>query len=168
MLLKLKKRYHLDSSEMKRLMERLSNIIGKEAQKAIPNSKGLEAIDLSPTKKVFLLDGKLILIETEGQLLPALINEGLLDLMPSVIVDMGALPHVCNGADIMAPGIIGVEGEFAAEMPVVVRDERHHKAIAIGRSLFDSSQFRKKKHGRMVKNLHFVGDDFWKTVEQSR
>ncbi len=166
--MKSKKRHHLDSSETKRLMEHLSNLIGKEAKKVIPNSKSLEAMDLSPAKKIFLLDGKLILIETEGQLLPALINEGILDLMSSVIVDMGALSHVCNGADIMAPGIIGVEGEFSAEMPVVVRDERHHKAIAIGRSLFDSSQFRKKKHGRMVKNLHFVGDDFWKTVEQSR
>lgn len=156
------RRHRLGKRETKELLERLSGALGKKAQKFTLQGRSLEVVDLSPTEKIFLLNEKPILIEKGGQTIPALLNESLLDLISSVIVDMGAVPHVCNGADIMAPGIIRVEGEFVAGMLVVVRDKRHHKPIAVGRSLHDSNQFLKKKHGRMVENLHFVGDDIWK------
>lgn len=156
------KRHRLGKRETKELLERLSDTLGKKNRKIFPQDRSLEVVDLSPTEKIFLLNEKPILIETGGQTIPALLNGSPLDLFPSVMVDMGAVPHVCSGADIMAPGIIGVDGEFVAGMLVVIRDERHHKAIAIGRSLYDSNQLRKKKHGRMVENLHFVGDDIWK------
>ena len=155
------KRHRLGKGETKELVERLSDTLGK-ARIVNLQGRSLEVVDLSPTEKIFLLNEQPILIETGGQTIPALLNESLLDLMPSVIVDMGAVSRVCNGADIMAPGIVRVEGEFVAGMLVVIRDERHHKAIAIGRSLYGSTQFKKKKHGRMVENLHFVGDDLWK------
>ena len=161
------KRHRLGKRETKELLERLSDTLGKKARKVTLQGRDLEVVDLSSTEKIFLLNEKAILIEKGGQTIPALLNGSLLDLMPSVIVDMGAVPHVCNGADIMAPGIIRVEGEFVAGMLVVIRDERNHKAIAIGRSLYDSNQFEKKKHGRMVENLHFVGDDLWKKIEHA-
>ena len=160
--MKLIKRHHLGKGETKEQVERLSDTLGKKVRRVTLQGRGLEVVDLSPTEKIFLLNEQPILIETGGQTIPALLNESLLDLIPSVIVDMGAVPRVCNGADIMAPGIIRVEGEFVAGMLVVIRDERHHKTIAIGKSLYDSNQFKKKKHGRMVENLHFVGDDVWK------
>jgi len=161
------KRYRLGQRETKELLECLSDTLGKKTRKLILQGRSLEVVDLSSTEKIFLLNEKPILIETGGQTIPALLNESLLGLIPSVIVDMGAVPHVCNGADVMAPGIIGVEGEFVAGVLVVIRDERHHKAIAVGRSLYDSNRFRKKKHGRMVENLHFVGDDIWKKAEHA-
>jgi PUA domain protein len=161
------KRHRLGKKETKELLEHISDTLGKKARKVTLQDRSLEVVDLSPTEKIFLLNEKPILIETGGQTIPALLNGSLLDLFPSVLVDMGAVPHVCNGADVMAPGIIRVEGEFVAGMLVVIRDERHHKAIAIGRSLYDSNQFRKKKHGRMVENLHFVGDDIWKKTEHA-
>jgi predicted RNA-binding protein (TIGR00451 family) len=37
---------------------------------------------------------------------------------------MGAVPHICNGADIMAPGIVKVEREFQARAMAVVVDEK--------------------------------------------
>jgi PUA domain protein len=74
---------------------------------------------------------------------------------------MGAVPFVCKGADVMAPGIRRVEGEFGKGDLVVVVDEKHGKALALGESLFDSQTVRNTKKGATVKTLHYVSDKIW-------
>jgi PUA domain protein len=74
---------------------------------------------------------------------------------------MGAIPYVCNGADVMAPGIVRVEGEFADGDLVLVVDEKHGKPLALGESLSDSESVRNTKEGAVVKNVHFVSDKIW-------
>ena len=74
---------------------------------------------------------------------------------------MGAVPYVCNGADIMAPGIVRVEGEFGKGDLVLVVDEKHGKPLAVGESLDDSGSLRNTKQGAVVKSVHFVSDEIW-------
>ncbi len=40
-----------------------------------------------------------------------------------------------------------------------MKDEKNRKILAIGRVLED--KIMEKEEGKMVENLHFVGDDFW-------
>ena len=78
---------------------------------------------------------------------------------------MGAVSHICNGADVMAPGIVRIEGQFDVDDFVLVLDERHSKPLAIGSALLDSQTAKQTKHGKTAKNLHYVGDKLWNALK---
>ncbi|RLG46075.1 MAG: RNA-binding protein, partial [Thermoproteota archaeon] len=61
--------------------------------------------------RVFLLEGRPVLVETPGgEVVPfvGLIRE-VPDLLPRVVVDLGAVRYIANGADVMGPGVVSVE-----------------------------------------------------------
>jgi len=78
---------------------------------------------------------------------------------------MGAVPHVCNGANVMAPGIVRFEGNFRKDDFVFVVDERHGKPVAIGEVVYDVEAAKKATQGVVVKNTHFVGDKIWNFIK---
>jgi PUA domain protein len=78
-----------------------------------------------------------------------------------VIVDMGAIRFVTNGADIMRPGIVDVSTTITENMFVIVGDERHGKPLAIGIALYDGGTIMAMDEGKVVKNVHYVGDPIW-------
>ncbi len=78
---------------------------------------------------------------------------------------MGAVGHVCNGADIMAPGIVRYEGQFAKGSLIIVVDVKHGKPLALGEVLLASEEAKATKKGVVIKNLHFVGDEVWATLK---
>ena len=73
---------------------------------------------------------------------------------------MGAVPFVCKGANVMAPGIRKVEGEFVKGDLVVIVDEKHGKALALGESMLDAAILRETKKGPVIKSLHYVSDKY--------
>jgi PUA domain protein len=77
---------------------------------------------------------------------------------------MGAIPYVCNGADVMAPGITDMIGEFEEGDIVVVRDVRHNKALAVGKAMRTSREIMDSKKGKVIRNLHYVGDRLWDAI----
>lgn len=80
---------------------------------------------------------------------------------------MGAVPYVCKGADVMAPGIREIQGEFDENELLLVVDERHGKPLAVGSAVFSSEELKKIKHGKAIKNLHYVGDKLWDSLKAS-
>ncbi len=114
--------------------------------------------------EVYLIDGAVQLVAHQDEtLFPTLINPNI-EMLPSIVVDMGAIPYVCNGADVMAPGIKAVKGEFEEGDLVVVRDIEHGKALAIGQALVGSDEMKEMRKGKSVMNLHHVGDKIWKAL----
>ncbi len=83
--------------------------------------------------------------------------------LKNIVVDMGAVKFVVGGADIMRPGIVSIESEISAGDFVVVVDVNNKKPLAIGIALFGSSEMQEMKTGKVVKNIHYVGDDVWKS-----
>jgi predicted RNA-binding protein (TIGR00451 family) len=79
---------------------------------------------------------------------------------------MGAVPYVCNGADVMAPGVVRVDGDFEKNDILLVVDERFGRSLAIGVALSDSQTMRKLAHGKFVKNFHYVGDKLWNLLKE--
>jgi PUA domain protein len=69
---------------------------------------------------------------------------------------------VTNGADVMRPGITKIDPSIKMGNIVVIVDENHDRALAIGRAMFDAKQMEDKKSGKVVKNLHTIQDDVWK------
>lgn len=117
-------------------------------------------------EEIFFIDKKPIFAKSNANLFPTLASGNLLLNMPEVTVDMGAVPHVCNGADVMAPGIVRFKGVFSKEDFVVVSDERHQKPIAIAKALYDVVEAKKLKRGKILKNIHYVGDKLWNTMKR--
>ena len=118
--------------------------------------------------EIFYSHGKPIFAKFRKRLFPTLTNEELINRLPKAIVDMGAVAHVCNGADIMAPGITRFQGTFQEEDTVVVADERHRRPLAVAFSLFDVVEARKTKEGKILVNLHYVGDKLWTLTKTER
>jgi PUA domain protein len=115
--------------------------------------------------RIFLINGRPLLLQYENVLLPTLLFSEAMGTLPKIIVDMGAVPYVCKGADVMAPGIVRIEGEFERGQLVVVSDEKHGKPLSLGESLVDSEKARTIKQGPVIKNLHYVSDKFWQLLK---
>jgi len=84
-------------------------------------------------------------------------------MLPQIVVDMGAVAHVVNGSHIMRPGITEIRGVFSKGDLVVILDEKFGKTIALGRAEADSEVVKSVTKGRVISNLHYVGDVFWES-----
>jgi PUA-domain protein len=151
----------LKDRDAKPLVEELNKIPGLGQL----SHKSRVETELVKDSEIILVDGQPIAFKRDGQLVPVLTNSAALEKMPRITVDMGAVPHVAGGADIMAPGIRKVEGSFGPKTLVVVVDEKHGKSLAIGATLYDSATLSATKKGKVITNLHYVGDLVWETIK---
>jgi PUA-domain protein len=88
-------------------------------------------------------------------------SSGESECLKKITVDMGAIKFVTSGADVMRPGITGIEPGIVINEPVVIVDETHKKPIAVGIALVDSVEMENVQKGKVVKIIHYVGDDVW-------
>jgi PUA domain protein len=116
--------------------------------------------------KVFYLEGKPFFAAMKDGLIPTLFFERALFMLPRITVNMGAVPYVCNGADVLAPGIVKVEGAFAVGDIMLVVDERHGKPLAVVSALVDSQTAKDMQRGKVAGNLHYVGDALWNMLRR--
>ncbi len=108
---------------------------------------------------VILIDGIPSFFEYEGLYYPTVLL--LLHNTPAskyVTVDMGAVKHVLNGANVFAAGIVDADAEISPGSGVYVRDEKYHKPIAVGIALMNGADMVNSKSGAAVKTLHYYGD----------
>jgi len=130
-----------------------------------PILKSAKSFEELPVEQslIFFADGKPLILRNPQMLFPSLKFDELINAMPRVVVDMGAVAHVANGAQIMRPGITQFKGEFAKGELVVIVDEKFNKAIALGVAETDSEAMKSLTKGRVINNIHYVGDELWKS-----
>jgi PUA-domain protein len=165
-LAKKRRRHFMKEKETKRFIVDFSETLGIDVE---PFLESKTRVELNETEnvEVFFFNGKPLLARADGRLFPTLAFEELLPLMPKIVVDMGAVPYVCKGADVMAPGVVSINGEFEKNDVLLVADERHGKTLAVGVALFSSEDMKATSHGKTVKTLHFVGDKLWNYLKGS-
>ncbi|MDH5794620.1 MAG: DUF1947 domain-containing protein [Candidatus Bathyarchaeota archaeon] len=161
------RRYFIRKKERKSLLQEISEKLEIDAEQVFGSKPQIEVIETAK-HNIFFINGLPLFAKLGEDLFPTLYFKDHLSLMPKIIVNMGAVPHVCNGADIMAPGIVEIQGEFEKESLVLVLDERNRRPIAIARSLFDSEPAKTLKKGRILRNLHCVGDVIWQAIKASQ
>ena len=154
---KLLKRKVLGRKDVRSLKEEAGSLLGSVDTNAVSQAT------LEDGSTVYIYFKEAILARKKGILFPTLINSAIDDL-PSALVDMGAIPYVCNGADVMAPGIMGIEGGFEKDGLLVIRDVKHRKALGIGAALYSSEEMKGLKKGKAILNLHYVGDKIWASI----
>lgn len=96
--------------------------------------------------------------------LPFLSETALLEKFPKAIVDAGAIKFVCNGANVMRPGIKKFT-EFQKDDIICVIEEVHNKFLAVGKALVSSSEMANITKGEVVKNLHYISDKYWEAAK---
>jgi len=104
-----------------------------------------------------------VLVQVEHEVLPTLVAVKLsgINSLPHAVVDEGAVKHLLNGADVMAPGIIEVTNFQIGDI-VSVWNPNKTAPLVIGKALMSSSEILTKKRGRAIKNMHYAGDKIWK------
>lgn len=121
--------------------------------------------DVAEDNGVLFVGKEACFINNEGEWFPTLkliLKNPDKELIPKLIVDMGAVRFVANGADIMRPGVVGC-GNFKKGAIVLIVDETHEKPLGIGKALFSSEDLMNQTEGKVVKSLHYVGDEYWNT-----
>ena len=102
----------------------------------------------------------IMILKTGDNHLPFLSQKELLEKFPNVMVDMGAVKFMCNGANVMRPGIRSYS-EFEKDQIVCVIEESQHKFLAVGKAMVSSSELETMQKGEVVKNLHYISDKYW-------
>jgi len=159
------RRYFLKAKEVKSILGEVSERLRADFKQIFNSKVDIELVE-TDFAEIFLIEGRPLLVRINGKTLPTLAFNEIFALTPKVVVDMGAVPHVCNGANVMAPGIVRFEGGFEKGDFVFVLDEKHGKTIAIGEAAYDVNTAKKVAGGIVIKNIHFVGDKLWNFIKK--
>ncbi len=159
------RRWFLSKKEVK--------VLRKELSRLYPNIplefKKVEKVVEKNLGEIIVVDGIPSFYIHENRyypLLTLLLDKGY-EWLPYVVVDMGAVKPLLRGADIMAPGIREICGEFRKNESVVVVEEKYRKPFVVARSLVESEALVKGiiKRGKVLENIHRVGDRIWKLAK---
>ncbi|MGQ9513887.1 MAG: PUA domain-containing protein [Thermoproteota archaeon] len=155
----------LQKRERRAILEKISK---NWPFKMVIEKKGtVKEARIDSRRRILIFDGWMA-AQLDETIVPFLGSYELLKSLPAVVVDAGAVSHICNGADVMRPGILKFEGSFASGDIVCVRESRYQKTIAVGIALFSSEEAAAVTKGAIVKNAHYVGDLFWITAKSIR
>jgi len=154
------RRYPLKAKEAKQIVEEASKKLRLDMEALFGAKANVEVVE-SDVGEIYLIEGKPILYKAGDKVLPTLHFSEFTSKAPKIVVDMGAIPYVCKGATVMAPGIVRIEGEFKSGELVLIVDMKHGKALALGESLLDAETAKTTKKGPVIKTLHYVSDKIW-------
>jgi PUA-domain protein len=161
---KIKNRHRLKSREIKKIQNELQNTFNQDF---FDEKSTVETGDLEGTK-IILVDDIPCFIIHKNRIVFTL--HGLYRYKPRgkfVVVDMGAVRFVTNGADIMAPGVVDADKDISENDQVWICDERHHKPLAVGIAIMNGEEMITERRGKAVKLIHYVGDKLWNLIAKS-
>ena len=158
--MEIKRRYFLSKKDVKKIKNALEEFF-EDVDELIPK-KGNVEIAITDNYEIILVDKEPVAFKKDDKVIPTL--KLLLTKLPNknlVVVDMGAIKFLVNGADVMAPGIVDADEDIKEGDVVFVVDENHKKPICVGIALMDGKNMKELDKGRAIKNLHYVGDKIW-------
>ncbi len=144
------RRYHLSKKRIKEIRRNLAMDVWVDGTFEIIEDEDLEIV---------LIDGSPVFFLHGGKYYPTVIL--LLNRTPQdkyVTVDMGAVKHVLNGANIFSAGIVDADEGIAKGDCVYVRDVKYLKPLAVGIAEMNGKDMVREKKGLAVKSLHHYGD----------
>ncbi|MGN1362107.1 MAG: DUF1947 domain-containing protein [Methanobrevibacter sp.] len=153
----IKKRNYLKKKKIKEIKKELG-----QYGSLINNKSKVEVLETDEYDYI-LVDGEPYIIMIDNKPYPTLksilANNELEN--KTVVVDMGAVRFVTNGADIMSPGIVEADDSIVPGDLVVIVDVNNKKPLAIGESLITGPEMVESSKGKAIKSLHYVGDEIW-------
>lgn len=148
------KKTTLSKSDIKKLNENILELYNVENY--IHKKDMVVKID----DKFIEINKKVSFFYVENNLIPTLKTLQEKNYLKTVTVDMGAIKFVVGGADIMRPGIVEYDDVIADEFVAIV-DVNNKKPISVGKMMYSKEELDELNSGKVIKNIHFVGDDIW-------
>ena len=145
----------ISKSETNHILE----MVSKQWNQELPKIKNLKVYFIDQNSQLIVGSG-ITILKIDDQYLPFLNQTQVLEKFPNVMVDMGAVNFMCNGANVMRPGIKKYT-KFSKDDVVCIVEESKHKFLAVGKALTDSLELENISKGEVVKNLHYVSDKYW-------
>jgi PUA domain protein len=133
--------------------------IARQWRFELPKIKNLKIYEIDETASIMVGEG-LTILKIGDTYLPFLSDVTTLQKFPSVTVDMGAVKFMCNGANVMRPGIRNFT-EFGKGDLVCIVEESQKKFLAVGRALASSTELETMTKGVVIENLHYISDIYW-------
>ncbi len=155
--MQVKSRHHLRSDEIADLEDSLAEQLGIDL-----DGDSYERVEFTDAdREVVLVDGEPLVTSFDGDLFVTVLGANAYPPEKHVVtVDSGAISFVSDGANVMRPGITDATEDIDPGDLVVIVEESHGKALAIGRAETDGSDMVGDS-GRVVESLHHVGDDLY-------
>ncbi|MDY6965275.1 MAG: RNA-binding protein [Halobacteriota archaeon] len=160
--MKVKSRHYLRKSAAKKMIREVKTAFGEEISRF--EGAKIEIVETDCEYDIILIDGEPILFIFDGVIFPTV--KGASEIIAKnrkVVIDMGAVKYIAKGANVMCPGITYADEEIRKGDLVVITDETHDKAIAIGRALISGDRMVAKE-GKAVKCIHYAGDKLWNFI----
>lgn len=153
------KQYAVRKKEIKELIAFVERSFGTESAKNVTGI--VERLELE-SYTLILVNHDFFLVEKEKEFFPHLkaIIEGKFSTIKKVVVDMGAIKFVTNGADVMKPGIKSADPEINEGDIIVIVEETHNKPLAVGKAIVKGAEMVGNS-GKGVTTLHYVSDAIW-------
>ena len=152
--------FQMIAADKKKKIKEIKKQLG-EYGTLINNKDSVELLEVDPNDFV-LVNGKPYIIMINNKPYPTLKAALYEDLnSKTVVVDMGAVKFMTNGADVMSPGITQADSTIEKGDVVLVVDENHHKPLVMGESLITGPEMEENDTGKAIKTLHYIGDDIW-------
>ena len=130
----------------------------------LPKQKNIKTHDVNERGVIITGDG-ITAIKIGEDILPFLDDTTILEKFPFVKVDMGAIKFVCKGANVMRPGITKFS-DFESGEIVCIIEESQNKFLAVGKAEISSKEAEDARKGEVIKNMHYISDDFWETKKE--
>jgi PUA domain protein len=156
--LSFRKRHRLKGKQVRALGTRMGEAVGIDMlsdEDAVDRARGVDMDYL-------LVDGRVAYMMVDEVAFPTLrtLLAKPLDIKWAE-VDEGAVRFLANGADVMAPGVIGADTGVAVGEWIYVRDGRHKRPLVVGKAMMAGGDMIIADKGKAVETLHYVGDKIW-------
>ena len=146
------------SKEMEKLLEKYAVSLSKKDLVQQGTVEGFTLVSINKQPAFFYYQNRLIPMLNYLQNFP---------LLKKVVIDQGAIKFIVNGADVMRPGIVSIEEGIQKDEAIMVIDVVHQKPLAVGIALYGSEEMKAMTKGKVIKNIHYVGDEIWKMCKES-
>ncbi len=172
--MELKSRHPLGRKEVRGIIELLSSMFGKEiGGKFLSKKDRVEVAKFDKITDVILVNGKPAFIRRGELIFPLVIalyemseSEDLRKWRRRVVVDEGAVPHILNGADVMAPGVVDADGDIKEGDMVFIVEQKYGRPLAVGIALDSGEKMVKRSKGKVVKVIHHARDKLWEVTSR--
>ena len=150
----------ISKSETSKILEQIKS----QWKIELPKQKNIKTHDVNE-KGLIITGNGITAVKIGDDILPFLDDSQILEKFPYVTVDMGAVKFVCKGANVMRPGITKFS-DFESGEIVCVIEESQKKFLAVGKAKMSSKELDETNKGEVIKNMHYVSDNFWESKKE--
>ena len=163
----IKQRHFIQKSQIKELQEDiLKRYDEKFLNQIFPKKARVEVIQTEAGDTLYAINSVLKLWKSKDGYIPVLtlLFNKQVDLK-EIAVDKGAIRFVSNNADVFRAGITEIDKSIKKGDILQIVDENNHRAIAVGKAMYNAKEMEEMKEGKVIKNLLCVKSKVWNFIK---